>query len=182
VIFPQCPKSASWSFFQFNFNPKTKSVELSFPFRENPESTEKMLKDLVDSLVNSRQADANRLYIGGLSMGGFGTFDLIARYPGYFAAAFPISGGGDTSLAPRVAGHTAAWIFHGDADPLVNVNYSRYYFHALEQYRADVKYTEYPGVKHNAWDNAFAEKELMSWLFSKTRIGNPAEHRSDASR
>jgi predicted peptidase len=170
VIFPQCPATGSWSYFQFKFDMPAKKLLISFPFREQPLSASRLVKELADSLTGAGLADKSRVYIGGLSMGGFGTFDMIARYPGYFAAAFPICGGGDTAMAERIAGKTAVWIFHGGADPLVNVDYSRLYFHALQYWKADVLYTEYPGVRHNSWDNAFAEKDLVGWLFSKKTI------------
>jgi len=102
-------------------------------------------------------------------MGAFGVFDMVARYPGFFAAAFAIAGGGDTTLAPKIAHQTAMWIFHGGSDPLVNVNQSRSYYRALLRTGADVRYTEYPGVRHNSWDKAFAEKELPTWIFSKSK-------------
>jgi predicted peptidase len=168
VIFPQCAAGSSWSYFQFKFDMPSKKLLISFPFREQPLPASRLLKELADSLAGAGIADKAHLYIGGLSMGGFGTFDMIARYPGYFAAAFPICGGGDTAMAERFAGKTAVWIFHGAIDPLVSVDYSRRYYQALQHLKADVLYNEYPGVRHNSWDNAFAEKDLMGWLFSKT--------------
>ena len=111
--------------------------------------------------------DPKRVYIGGFSLGAFGVFDLIGRYPGYFAAAFPMSGAGDTTQASKIAGKTSVWIFHGGSDPLVNVVYSRMYFHALKDAAADVRYTEYPGGRHNSPDSAFAEQGLAAWIFSK---------------
>lgn len=170
VIFPQCPVNGSWSYFQFKFDAPSKKLLITFPFREEPLPASRLVKELADSLAGGGLVDRSRIYIGGLSLGGFGTFDMIARYPGYFAAAFPICGGGDTAMAKRIAGKTAVWIFHGAADPLVNVDYSRQYFHALQRCNADVLYSEYRGVRHDSWDNAFAEKDLMGWLFSKKSI------------
>jgi len=167
IILPQCPRGSSWSFFQFKWNTQLKKLAFSFPFKQQPEIYSLLVKQLADSLLDAKLVDQKRVYVGGLSMGGFGTFDMITRYPGYFAAAFAICGGGDTALAAKIAGKTAIWIFHGDADPVVNVEYSRNYVHALQKMHADVRYTEYPGVRHNSWDKAFAEKELVTWLFSK---------------
>jgi predicted peptidase len=124
---------------------------------------------LLDSLIKSKAADAKRMYIGGLSLGGFGTFNMIERYPHFFAAAFPICGGGDTAMAKRFAKYTAVWIFHGDKDQAVDVNYSRRYYSTLKKLGADVKYNEYPGVDHNSWDNAFAEEDLVPWMFAKKK-------------
>ncbi len=169
IIFPQCSAFSSWSFFQFRWDAPSKKLLLTFPLRDQPMPYLRLVKELADSLAESGIADPGRLYIGGLSMGGFGTFDIIARYPGFFAAAFPICGGGDTAMASAIAGKTAVWIFHGSADPLVSVEYSRQYYHALQQHGADVLYSEYPGVRHDSWDSAFAEKNLLPWLFSKTK-------------
>ena len=102
-------------------------------------------------------------------MGGFGTFDMLALYPDYFAAAFPICGGGNTDNAPLFAKKLPLWIFHGDSDRVVSVEYSRAYYKRLKELKAKVKYTEYPGVGHNSWDNAFAEKDLLPWLFSRRK-------------
>jgi predicted peptidase len=167
VIFPQCAANTGWSYFGFVFDTVKRTVNLSFTFQKKPGKYALLVKELADSLVTAGLINTRQMYIGGLSLGGFGTYDFIERYPGYFAAAFPICGGGDTSRAPTIAGRTAVWIFHGSADPLVNVRYAQQYFRSLKRANADVKYTEYPGVKHNSWDNAFNEPGLMEWLFSK---------------
>jgi predicted peptidase len=169
VIFPQCGQGDTWSYFNFTIDTANRRINLLFTFQEKPKKYARLVRLLADSLVQRGLVDTNRLYIGGLSLGGFGVWDFIERYPGYFAAAFPICGGGDTSRAPLIAGRTAVWIFHGASDPLVSVRYARQYFRSLKRVNADVKYNEYPGVRHNSWVNAFKEPGLMEWLFSKTR-------------
>lgn len=169
VIFPQCGQNSTWSYFNFRFDTARRRLDLLFTFQEKPKIYALLVKRLADSLVQSGLIDTNRIYIGGLSLGGFGTWDFIERYPGYFAAAIPICGGGDTTYAPRIAGKTAVWIFHGGSDPLVSVQYARQYYRSLTRAGADVKYNEYPGVRHNSWVNAFKEPGLMEWLFSKSR-------------
>jgi predicted peptidase len=169
VIFPQCPRGKTWSDFQFRFDIPTKRVYFSFHNPEMATQPAGLVKKLVDSMLKSGGVNPSRLYIGGLSMGAFGTYDMLARYPGFFAAGFPICGAGDTTLAGRFAKMTSVWIFHGRSDPLVNVDYSRMYFHALQSLQGDVRYSEYPGVRHNSWENAFREKEFAAWLFSKKR-------------
>jgi predicted peptidase len=168
VIFPQMPKDSSWAYTVHTYDTLTKRSSLTFPFLA-PTTPARLAKGLMDSLVSAKKADNKRIYIGGLSMGGFGTFNMLARYPDYFAAAIPICGGGDTAMANRFAKKVAVWIFHGDQDQAVNVENSRNYFHALQGQHARVKYTEYPGVGHNSWDNAFAEKDLFYWLFSNKK-------------
>lgn len=169
IIFPQCPKDSSWAFIEHHFDTATKKMSFGFPFHPVPTVPAGLVKELMDSLVHAKAVDKNRIYIGGLSMGGFGTFNMLARYPRYFAAAIPICGGGDTLMAARFYKIPGIWIFHGDKDPAVNVENSRAYFRALERLHANVKYTEYPGVGHNSWDNAFAEKDLLHWLFSNKK-------------
>ncbi|HYC28023.1 MAG TPA: dienelactone hydrolase family protein, partial [Chitinophagaceae bacterium] len=110
-----------------------------------------------------------RIYVGGLSMGGMGTFEILWRKPGFFAAAFPICGGGATSMISTYGKDFPIWVFHGSSDPVVNVEYSRQMVGGLQDAGAKVKYSEYPGVKHDSWTNAFAEPDLLPWLFSQQK-------------
>lgn len=170
IIFPQLPKQQFWN--SFTTTKDTLSItgrSFNLSFSPQPAMPALLVKLLLDSLIEKKIADQDRMYIGGLSLGGFGTFDMLERYPDFFAAAFPICGGGDTTLAGRFAKTTSVWIFHGDNDSSVDVKNSREYFKALKNVNADVRYNEYPGVGHNSWDNAFAEKDLMPWLFSKKK-------------
>ncbi len=170
VIFPQCPADSAWNV--FTRHPDSTGIAGWMPevhVADRPTRPALLVKALLDSLVGAKAATANQMYIGGLSLGGFGTFDMIERYPRFFAAAFPICGGGDTSAAHQFAKTVSVWIFHGDSDRTVDVRNSRNYYTVLKSRGADVKYTEYPGVGHNSWDNAFAEADLLPWLFSKRR-------------
>lgn len=106
--------------------------------------------------------------MGGLSMGGMGTFEIVRRNPHLFAAAFPICGGGDTATVRQLI-KVKWWVFHGAADEVVPPVYSQKMVDALKQVNADVKFSLYPGVNHNSWDNAFAEPTLLAWLFSKSK-------------
>jgi predicted peptidase len=170
VIFPQCPKDSVWRYITSKRDssmPGGRAIDFSMTNKTSTPT--RLMKMLLDSLIKSKVADRKRMYIGGLSLGGFGTFNMIEKYPDYFAAAFPICGGGDTAAAKRFAKNTGVWIFHGDKDPSVNVKYSRDYYTALKKADGDVRYTEYPNVQHNSWDNAFAEKDLVHWLFTKKK-------------
>ena len=169
VIFPQCPADSSWSAIEFKYDAGMKRGILVGPYHEEPTGPALLVKELMDSLVESKVVDSKRIYVGGLSMGGFGVFDMLERYPDYFAAAIAICGGGDTTMAKRFAGQLPLWIFHGGADPIVTVESSRRYYRALKALGADVRYTEYPGVGHNSWDNVFVERDLFHWLFSNKR-------------
>jgi predicted peptidase len=137
------------------------------------------------------KGDPKRTYLTGLSMGGEGTWYLAVKFPGKFAAIVPICGGimlseHNRKLYPELAkdaysedpksyaevaqklGKTPIWIFHGDVDDAVSPDNSRNMYHALKTAGGDAHYTEYPGVGHNSWDKAYAEPELLTWLFSKS--------------
>jgi predicted peptidase len=169
VIFPQCAGNDSWLYFETEQDSIGNIKRVRFPYKKEPTGTEALLKALLDSLIASGKADTSRMYIGGLSQGAMGIYDVLARYPGFFTAAFPICGAGNTSLTKKYAGKTALWIFHGEKDPVIDVDYSRTYFKRLKKENADVRYTEYPATGHNSWDKALAEKDLLPWLFSKKK-------------
>ena len=160
VVFPQCPKDQYWA--RVERDPLR--TDWAFPLYETPGTPMRLVMELVDMLMNDTKTDASRMYVGGLSMGAMGTFELLSRMPTRFAAAIPICGGGNPLTAPLYARNTPLWVFHGDADAVVPVRLSRKMVEAAQQAGGQVRYTEYPGVNHNSWDNAFAEPELMSWL------------------
>ena len=145
----------------------------SYAMSAEPAPSLAMAQELVRHLVAERQADPDRLYITGLSLGGFGTWDAIQREPGFFAAAVPVCGGGDTRRA-RTLKALPIWVFHGDADKNVPVDCSRRMVRALrESGSRAVRYTEYPGVAHNAWDSAYADKEMIEWLLRQSHAKKP---------
>jgi predicted peptidase len=142
----------------------------------------------LEKSVREFHGDRERIYLTGLSMGGYGTWDVTAKYPGKFAAYVPISGGiygppkvpdarvglaGDPSVQDPYAetakriGSTPIWIFHGASDDTVPVEESRKMAQALQAAHANIRYTEYPGVGHNSWDKAYAEPDLIPWLLSQ---------------
>jgi predicted peptidase len=114
------------------------------------------------------KVDAKRIYLTGLSMGGFGTWSLAVAHPDKWAAIVPICGGGDPKQAAKIK-DLPCWCFHGDADPTVKVDLSRNMIKALKDAGGEPKYTEYPGVEHNSWTKAYATKELYDWLWEQKR-------------
>jgi predicted peptidase len=114
------------------------------------------------------KTDPKRVYLTGLSMGGFGTWSLAAAHPDRWAAIVPICGGGNVADAAKIK-DIPCWCFHGDADPTVKVDLSRAMFKALKDAGGTPKYTEYPGVGHNSWTRAYATKELYDWLWEQKR-------------
>lgn len=165
VLFPQCPPDQSWAPFRMKRDTSGKVIGADFLTEAPPTVPGALLKTLLDSLLASGKIDAKRVYIGGLSLGGIGTYDLLARYPQLFAAAFPICGAGNVKTAANFAKKVPLWIFHGAADNVVPPDFSRAYYAELQKLGSEVKYTEYPGVGHDSWDNAFAERDLIPWLF-----------------
>ncbi len=160
VIAPQCPKDQRWVEVSWKLKKHTQPMQVSKPLG--------LTMELIKSLIEKYPIDTNRIYITGLSMGGFGTWDAISRYPDYFAAAIPICGGGDENNASKIV-NTPIWAFHGDNDKAVNVSRTRNMINAMKQQGGNPKYTEYKGVGHLSWVNAYKEPDILKWLFSKHR-------------
>jgi predicted peptidase len=168
VIFPQCPMGNTWAVVNRQPPPGGDSLgRFSFVSDSAPRQPMWLVMKMLDSLLKTPQVDSSRIYLGGLSMGGMGTFELLWRKPNIFAAAFPICGAGDPKQVSSYAKDFPIWVFHGSADNVVPPSNSRLMFNALKAAGADVIYTEYPGVGHDSWNNAFAEPELLTWLFDK---------------
>lgn len=167
VVFPQCPLKSSWS----NMNASLdKDGKRTFNFQEAGEPSKAMtlLMGLLKQLPDSYRIKKKQVYAGGLSMGGMGTFELVRRSPKIFAAAIPICGGANAATAPLLK-KTNWWIFHGAKDSTVPPELSQEMYAALLKEKAKVKLTIYPEANHNSWDSAFAEKDLLPWLFSQRR-------------
>lgn len=158
VMAPQCPADKRWVEMDWSAPSGVQPAEPSDPMR--------LAIAAADALEKEFSIDRRREYVTGLSMGGFGTWDAITRYPKRFAAAAPVCGGGDEAVAAR-AKKIPVWAFHGSADNVVMPDRSRHMVEALRKAGAEPKYTEYPGVGHNSWDKAYADPELLSWLFSQ---------------
>jgi len=138
----------------------------------------------LDQSQQEFHGDPQRVYLTGLSMGGYGTWHLAGKYPGRFAAIVPICGGiilphsGGAAAtqgskpyedaAKKIGSGTPVWIFHGGDDDTVPVTESRRMAEAMKALGGEVHYTEYPGVGHDSWDKAYAEPELMTWMLSKS--------------
>lgn len=166
IVFPQCPANEYWA----QVIRDSERTRWSFPLAEEPGRPMAMLLALLDDIRAREPVDERRLYVAGLSMGAMGTFELLARRPGVFAAAIPICGGGNPLLAPIYGPSTAMWLFHGDADVVVPVTLSRQMAEAIRQSgNRNLRYTEYAGVNHDSWTPAFAEPELLKWLFRQRK-------------
>lgn len=142
LVAPQCPKDHWWD-----------------PFE---------LKVLLDDIVQTYKVDPDRIYLTGLSMGGFGTWSLAASIPDRFAALVPICGGSDPIVAKRIA-HIPVWAFHGAKDPVVPVERSQQMAEAMEKKGGTAKLTIYPEAGHDSWTEAYANPQLYEWLLQQKR-------------
>jgi predicted peptidase len=158
VIAPQCPVGKRWVECDWNRLEHDMPTTTSEPMA--------LLLQLLDTMLEDPMVDRKRIYVMGLSMGGYGTWDLISRQPERVAAAVPVCGGGDTQQASRLAG-IPIWAFHGADDSVVPVVRSRNMVAAVRAADGNVRYTEYAGTGHGSWTPASREPELLPWLFSQ---------------
>ena len=154
VFVPQCPANENWAYPDWYQEPKE-------PIRS--------VVQLIDSLKTLPFIDASRIYITGLSMGGYGTWYLLTKYPDTFAAAVPICGGGDIHQVEHFR-HIPIWNFHGAKDNAVPVERSRSMIRSLREAGGNPNYTEYKKVGHESWVNAYQEAGLLPWLFAQKLV------------
>ncbi|MCC6414208.1 MAG: prolyl oligopeptidase family serine peptidase [Saprospiraceae bacterium] len=162
LIAPQCPIGQQWGGLQrglesVTFDPSTPSE----PGRLALELLDKVLQENPD-------IDRNRIYITGLSMGGFGTIDLLMRRPELFAAAMPLCGGGDIQYTDKIK-NIPIWLFHGGIDEVVLPAFSRNMYKALKDKGSSVKYTEFSTLGHSMWQETYYNPAVLDWLFSQHR-------------
>ena len=150
VVAPQCPDNESWA------------------TRGKPSEQLRLVLELLQDLQSTFSVDAQRLYVIGQSMGGFGAWSVISQHPHLFAAAVPICGGGDESQASKLT-QMPIWAFHGEKDEAVSVERSRKMLVAIRQAGGSPRYTEYKGAGHVIWDKVFREVELLPWVFAQNR-------------
>ena len=166
VIAPQCPSGKQWVEVPWSAKSHKLPAEPSVPLR--------LSLELVDQSIASLPIDPSRVYVTGLSMGGYGTFDAICRRPGLFAAALPICGGGDENLAPKIRS-VPIWIVHGDADRVVVPSRSENMFEALKKAGGTPRLTLLKGVGHNSWSSTYSNPATYQWLFSQKRKGKATD-------
>lgn len=143
VISPQCPEDEIWSL--------------------------EVLHSLLEEIVETHRIDTSRIYVTGLSMGGYGSWGLAYTYPDLFAAAVPICGGGDSEKAPRMK-EIPTWVFHGAKDTAVPLQRSQEMVDALKAAGGNVRFTVYPEADHvGAWENAYDDPQLWEWLTKQRR-------------
>ena len=144
AVSPQCPKSSWWT------------VELE------------ALNALLDEIVAKYAVDTKRIYLTGLSMGGFGAWHLATAYPERFAAIAPVCGGGDPEKA-CILKDIPAWVFHGAKDKTVSPEESKKMVKALEDCGGDIRLTIYPEAGHDSWTETYDNPELYEWFLKHAR-------------
>ena len=163
-VAPQCPSNAKWVDTLWGAKKST--------MKESPTPHLKMAMELFDDILKRYPVDRNRVYVMGISMGGYATWELLQRRPGMFAAALPCCGGGDEKLAGRLV-DIAVWAFHGAKDGVVPVCRSRNMVKAMKETgNHSVRYTEYASRAHNVWTPAFGDAAVFEWLFEQRKTGD----------
>lgn len=160
IIAPQCPAGAQW------VNTPWGNLHHNMP--AEPSNSMRLTIELIRESIRTMPVDRSRIYVTGLSMGGYGTWDIIQRHPDMFAAAIPICGGGDTAFAPNLTA-LPIWVFHGDKDKDVKTSRSRDMVESIKKAGGIPKYTEYKNVGHNSWSRTYANDDVMKWLFSQKK-------------
>jgi predicted peptidase len=145
IVSPQCPEEEWWS--------------------------SECLVMLLDEVASRYRVDKDRVYVTGLSMGGFGTWDLAIKYPERFAAIAPICGGGNPKKVGGIK-DLPTWVFHGAKDQTVPVSKSQEMVDALKKAGSDVKFTVYPEADHNSWTVTYDNPELYEWFLQHHRKSN----------
>ncbi len=161
VVVPQCRMDerwvdVSWADAKSTPQPAAPTVDLE------------AATSALEETILREAVDPARIYLTGLSMGGYGTWDLAARMPDRFAAILPVCGGGDDRVAARIAA-LPIWCFHGDADTAVPVDRSRTMVAALKAAGGRPIYSELAGVGHDSWTPAYRDTFVLDWLFSQRR-------------
>jgi predicted peptidase len=142
VVSPQCPANEWW-----------------YP---------SLLSALLDAVEETCRVDPDRLYVTGLSMGGFGTWALAAAESRRFAAIAPVCGGGDPDVAGEIA-HLPVWAFHGARDQVVPLRMSEEMIQALQAHGSDARLTVYPEAGHDSWRETYANPALYEWFLEHRR-------------
>jgi lysophospholipase L1-like esterase/poly(3-hydroxybutyrate) depolymerase len=163
VVAPQAPKEKRWADIDWSSDQPKLAEQVSEPMA--------LVLGAIEALQGEFSIDPERLYVTGLSMGGYGTWDLVSRFPERFAAAVPICGGGDKENVTR-AKNVPIWAFHGENDPVVKLVRTTELTDALTAAGGAPLLTVYANTAHDSWTAAYAEPELLPWLFAQKR-GQP---------
>jgi predicted esterase len=161
ILAAQCPEGVRWSEVDHTWR--------NANFTDDPMPPMAALMELIDDFISKNpNVDTDRIYVAGLSMGGFGAYDLLARKPDLFAAGIVLCAGGDLSIAPIIS-HIPLSIFHGATDMTVSVNMARSMINALQNAGAKPEYKEFTTLGHAIWQEVFFNEDNLQWLFSQSK-------------
>ncbi len=177
ILVPQCSnktENEEWAKWEGN-SPETPfkglGIDGSYVMNQTPSESGEATLELIEKIIKENTIDPLRIYITGLSMGGFGTWEFIARKPNLFAAAVPMAGYSDPNQVEKIK-EIPIWVFHGNKDKWNPVQGSRKMYSLLSNVNADVRYSEYNLGHGDTFKKAFKEPELISWMFSKSKKQN----------
>ena len=167
ILMPQCPADQQWV--------NTPFAGGSYSLERTPVSAPmKRVHELVAKAVRELPVDRSRIYVMGASMGGYGTWDFIMRQPGLVAAAAPVCGAGDPSMAASIR-DVPVWAFHGDRDTGVPTSGSVEMVDAIRAAGGTkAALTLYPGVGHESYEMAWKERSLVEWVFNQRKAAPAA--------
>ena len=160
VVAPQCPEGKQWVDVPWSADSHVMPKEPAEPLQQS--------LALIAALEKEFSVDKSRVYVTGLSMGGYGAWDAIQRQPKLFAAAVPVCGGGDATLADKIK-DVPVWAFHGAEDGAVKPKRSRDMIAAFKKAGGNPNYTEYEKVGHNSWEKAYGDPKMYEWMFSQKK-------------
>jgi lysophospholipase L1-like esterase/poly(3-hydroxybutyrate) depolymerase len=161
VMAPQCPNEKQWVDMPWGTDSGVRPPQ--------PSVSMTLALEILDSLPAKYPVDTNRIYVMGLSMGGYATWDCVTRFPEKFAAGAPICGGGDEKTVTPAVAKVPVWAFHSEDDGVVKVRRTRNMIQAMRDQGGHPQYFEYFFLGHGCWDQAMGEPELLPWLFSQKR-------------
>lgn len=174
LLAPQCPAGQTWA--GMTQGDRWSDADGTGDFTAQPPWTLLAAMAVLDQFTNrspyAAQIDTSRVFVTGLSMGGYGSWEAIGRWPGVFRAAVPICGGGDPLRVGPVT-QIPVWAFHAADDSVVPVARSRQMIEALRRLGVMPRFTEYPssmGIGHGAWVPAYADPDLLPWMFGRAPI------------
>lgn len=126
------------------------------------------LKKLIDEIADTYPIDKSKIAITGISMGGYGTWEMGITYPNFFSCMAPVCGGGFSWRTPELK-NEKIWAFHGDADSVVPPNNSYEMVDGVNKNGGNAKLTIFHGVDHNSWDPAYLDTKVIDWLLENTK-------------
>lgn len=167
VIAPQCPENRQWVMAPFDCG--------NYSVAETPESEElEAVCGIIRSIIADYNVDKDRIYVTGISMGGYGTWDMLCRHGSRIAAGMPICGGGDPSFAKKLK-FIPIRTFHGSEDGAVPVDGTRKMYAALKNAGSKaIHFTELDGMEHGIWDMVYSDRENIDWLY-KQKLSDRAQ-------